>query len=89
MTEGSKFILQSDFFGFQHVEIELAKIDNELLEPEQLQIGETRPMDTTRLRKLTQEEYDSMLQANPGARLGDSLLKLLRTVYKDKKKSAE
>jgi hypothetical protein len=89
VTEGSKFILQSDFFGFQHVEVELAKTDNELLEPEQLQIGEIRPMDTTRLRKLTQEEYDSMLQANPGARLGDSLLKILRTVYKDKKKSNE
>jgi hypothetical protein len=89
VTEGSKFILQSDFFGFQHVEIELANIDNKLLEPEQLQIGEIRPMDTTRLRKLTQEEYDSMLQANPGARLGDSLLKILRTVYKDKKKSDE
>ena len=85
ITEGSKFILQSDFFGFQHVEIELTDINHKLMEPGQLQMGEIRPMDTTRLRKLTQEEYDSMLQANPGARMGDSLLKILRTVYKDKK----
>jgi ABC-type transporter Mla subunit MlaD len=89
VTEGSKFILQSDFFGFQHVEIELANINHELIEPGQLQIGEVRPMDTTQLRKLTQEEYDSMLHANPGARMGDSLLKILRTIYKDKKKSDE
>ena len=89
VTEGSKFILQSDFFGFQHVEIELADINHTLIEPGQLQKGELRPMDTTRLRKLTQEEYDSMLEASPGARLGDSLLQILRTVYKVKKKSDE
>jgi phospholipid/cholesterol/gamma-HCH transport system substrate-binding protein len=89
VTEGSKFVLQSDLFGSQHIEIELANTNHRLIEPGQLQTGEIRPMDTTRLRKLTQEEYDSMLQANPGARLGDSLLKILRTVYKDKKKSDE
>src|SRR5687767_683184 len=38
VPEGSKFILQSDFFGFQHVEFELAKYDNELIKPGQLQI---------------------------------------------------
>jgi len=89
VPEGSRFILQSDFFGFQHVELELAQFDNELIKPGQLQVGEIRPMDTTRLRKIAQEEYDSLLQANPGARLGDSLLRILRTVYKDKKKSDE
>ena len=89
VPEGSKFILQSDFFGFQHVELELAKYDNELIEPGQLQVGENRQMDTTQFRKLTREKYDSILQANPGARLGDSLFKILRTVYKDQKKSDE
>src|SRR5688572_1917607 len=40
VTEGSKFILQSDLFGFQHVEIELANLNHALIEPGELQLGE-------------------------------------------------
>ena len=89
VTAGSKFILQSNVLGFQHIEIELADVHNELVESGQLQIGEIKPVDTTGFRKVTQEQYDSIIRANPGAEIADSILKVLRTVYKDKKKSGE
>lgn len=89
VTVGSKFILQSDVLGSQHLEIELADMNNELVKPGQLQMGEIRGRDTTGLRKLTQEECDSMIQANPGGQIADSIFKVLRTVYKDKKKRGE
>ena len=68
VTEGSKFILQSELLGSQYIEIELADINNELVELEQLQKGEIRPMDTTGLRKISLEQFDSMMQSNPGAK---------------------
>ena len=49
-------------------------------------MGEIRPMDTTGFRKLTKEEYDSMIQVNPAAKIADSIHKFFRTIYKDKKK---
>ena len=89
VTEGSKFILQSELLGSQYIEVELADINNELVKLEQLQQGEIRPMDTTGLRKITLEEYDSLMQSNPGAIIFDSILKGLSPAYKNRKKRVE
>ena len=89
VTEESKFILQSELLGSQYIEIELADINNELVELEQLQMGEIKPMDTTGLRKITLEEYDSMMQSNPGAKIFDSILKGLSPAHKNRKKRIE
>lgn len=86
VTKGSKFILQPDF-GFQHIEIELADWDNESVEPGRLQVGEIRPMDTTGFRKITQDEYDSIIRIYPGGQFADTILKVLKELYKDKRKS--
>lgn len=89
VTEGSKFILQLELARSQHIEIELGDMNNDLINPGHLQVGEVRPVDTTGFRKLTKAEYDSIIQANPAAKLADSIQKIFRTIYKDKKKRGE
>lgn len=89
VTTGSKFVLHSSVTGFQYIEIELAALDNGFVDRNQMLTGETKPMDSTGYRRLTQEELDSILKTIPQGQLVDSVMRLLKSIYNDKKKNGQ
>lgn len=79
ITQGSKFIIQSDLIGNHHIALNLST-QGELINPEEIQIGHLQKFDTTSRRKLSKQEYDSLLKHDANFKLADSIMKMVKVV---------
>ncbi len=79
LTTGSTFTIHSDVFGTKHIEIDLSD-KKELMNPGEIQEGYIQSYDTTGLRKISKQEYDSLVKIDPNYKLADSLFKTLGIV---------
>ena len=77
LTKGSTFTIHTEFLGTRHIEIGLAE-NPELMDTDEIQTGYVAPLDTTGVRRYTPEERDSLIKHNPGFRLADTLMTILR-----------
>jgi ABC-type transporter Mla subunit MlaD len=74
LTKGSTFMIRSEILGQRYIEITLSD-NKELLDPNEIQRGYVEPLDTTRGRALSAQEYDSLVKNDPVYKLADTLFK--------------
>lgn len=77
LTKGSTFTIHSEFLGMRHIEIGLAD-NSEFIDPDEIQIGDVAPPDTTGFRRYSAEDRDSLIKHHPIFKLADTLMTILR-----------
>ena len=88
ITKPSRFIIKPELIGGKYIDIELAD-SRELMDEKEIQIGQVQPYDTTRVTWLTKSQYDSIIKIYPGAKIADSIIKVLRNAKEDKLKESD
>jgi hypothetical protein len=87
LKKGSTFTLHSDLLGTKHIAIDSAD-SGQLLNSDDIQKGYIQPIDLVGGRKISKQEYDSLVKFDPNFKLADSLFMILGVVKEnlDKKK---